>query len=105
MIQSKDEHANVAFLDGAMTIWETIQCVDANNWEQALQEEYKSLMATRTCKLTPMPNNRNHIGCKWVFCAKTDANGHVVHYKARLVAKDFAQVHGIDFHEAFAPMA
>ena len=30
---------------------------------------------------------------------------HVVRYKARLVAKSFAQVHKVDFHETFAPAA
>ena len=43
--QSEDEHANVALLDGPSTICEAMQCEDANKWEQAMDEDYKSLMA------------------------------------------------------------
>ena len=70
-----------------------------------MQEEYKSLMANGMWELTPMPNNPNFIGCKWLFHTKRDATGHVVHYKALLVTKGFAQVQRVDFHETFAFMA
>ena len=40
-----------------------------------------------------------------MFRAKRDATGHGVHYKAQLVAKGFAQVHRVGFHETFAPVA
>ena len=81
LTQNDEEHANVAFLDGPLTIREAMQCVDANKWEQAMQEEYKSLMANGTWELTLVPHNRTPIGCKWVFRAKRDATGHVVRYK------------------------
>ena len=68
-----------------------------------MQDKYKSLMANDTLELTLVPHNRSPIGCKWLFRPKRDATEHVVRYKARLVAKSFAQVHGVDFHETFAP--
>ena len=92
----------MALLDGPLTIREAIQCVDANDWEQAMQEEYKSLMANGTWDFTPLLYNRHAIGCKWMFRAKRDATGHVVPNKARLVTKDFAQLHTVNFHETFA---
>jgi hypothetical protein len=70
-----------------------------------MQEEYDSLIANGTWQLTPIPKDRNPIGCKWVFRTKRDVSGNVVRHKARLVAKGFAQVHGVDFHETFAPVA
>ena len=45
------------------------------------------------------------VACKWVFTMKFRANGTLERYKTRLVAKGYAQTHGIDYHEAFAPMA
>ena len=45
------------------------------------------------------------VACKWVFTTKFRANGTLERYKTRLVAKGYAQTHGIDYHEAFAPMA
>ena len=68
-------------------------------------EEYKSLMANGTWELTPIPKNRTPIDCKWVFRAKRDATGHVVHYKARLVAEGFLQIEGVDFYKTFALVA
>ena len=45
------------------------------------------------------------IKCKWVFRMKKDANGVVVHFKVRLVAKGCLQVEGVDFGKIFAPVA
>jgi transposase InsO family protein len=103
--QVEDEHANVALSDGPLTIREAMQGEDAVKWERAMQEEYDSLIANGTWQLTPIPKDRNPIGCKWVFRTKRDVSGIVVRHKARLVAKGFAQVHGVDFHETFAPVA
>ena len=75
MTQNDEEHANVALLNGPLTIREAMQCEDANKWEQGMQEEYKSLMANGTWELTPVPHNCSPFGCKWVFCAKRDVIG------------------------------
>jgi hypothetical protein len=45
------------------------------------------------------------IGTKWVFRNKLNEDGQVTKNKARLVCKGYAQVEGIDFEEAFVPMA
>lgn len=39
-----------------------------------------------------------------MFKAKTDQNGHVVRYKARLVKKGYAQRKGVDFDEVYSPV-
>jgi hypothetical protein len=44
------------------------------------------------------------ISCKWVFKKKTDKDGNIHIYKARLLAKDFNQIHGIDYDETFSPV-
>ena len=39
------------------------------------------------------------VGCKWVFRINYRSNGDIEQYKAHLVAKEFAQKHGIDYGE------
>ena len=99
------EHANVVMHDEPHTMSEAMQLGDAKKWELAMQHEYDSLMANGTWELTPLPKNRQSVGCKWMFGMERDATGNVVRYKARLVAKDYSQVAGMDFNETFAPVA
>jgi hypothetical protein len=45
------------------------------------------------------------VGTKWVFRNKQDEHGVVTRNKARLMAKGYAQVTGLDFEETFALVA
>ena len=42
--------------------------------------------------LVGLPNDHRTIENKWIFKKKTDADGNVTIYKARLVSKGFRQV-------------
>ena len=74
-------------------------------WEKAIHNELVVLKAARTWELIDAPPGANIISSKWVFRAKKDAAGKVVHYKARLVAQGFSQVPGVDYFDTFAPVA
>jgi len=50
------------------------------------------------------PVGHTTIGCKWVFRIKYKSNGEVEKFKAQLVAKGFAQKHGIDYDKTFSPV-
>ena len=52
-----------------------------------------------------MPHDRQAIENKWIFKKKTNADGNVTIYKARLVSKGYRQVQGIDNDENFSPVA
>ncbi|KAJ3503727.1 hypothetical protein NLJ89_g8305 [Agrocybe chaxingu] len=74
-------------------------------WEEAIQKELESLQKAGTWKVVERPPGKNIVGCKWVFRIKKDAFGRIEKYKARLVARGFTQVYGVDYTETFAPVA
>jgi hypothetical protein len=45
------------------------------------------------------------VGTKWVFRNKQDEHGVVTKNKARLIAKGYSQVKGLEFDETYAPIA
>ena len=50
------------------------------------------------------PRGKSAIDCKWVYKIKTKSNGTIEQYKARLVAKRYAQEYEIDYEETFTPV-
>jgi hypothetical protein len=74
------------------------------DWVLAMQEELNNFKRNEVWSLVPRPK-QNVVGTKWVFCNKQDEHGVVTRNKARLTAKGYAQVTGLDFEETFAPVA
>jgi hypothetical protein len=72
-------------------------------WREAIEREIRELKANGTWKKVDCPNGSNLISTKWVFTIKYTPEGAVDRYKARLVARGFSQVQGIDYNETFAP--
>lgn len=75
------------------------------SWRKAMLEEMQSIEDNHTWSLADLPHGRRAIGLKWVFKVKRDERGAVAKHKARLVVKGYAQRHGIDYDEVFAPVA
>ncbi|GJZ04493.1 retrotransposon protein, putative, ty1-copia subclass [Tanacetum coccineum] len=55
--------------------------------------------------LVELPPNGKTVGSKWLFKKKTNMDGAVHTYKARLVVKGYTQTPGIDYEETFSPVA
>src|SRR5579871_252007 len=73
-------------------------------WEEAIQYEYKSLIDNQTWKLVLLPEGRPIVGYKWIFRYKLGADGTIQRFRARLVAKGFTQIYGVDYNETFVPV-
>lgn len=58
-----------------------------------------------TWELKNLPKGKKTIGVKWVHKIKLKENGEVDKYKPCLMAKGYKQEFGIDYKEAFAPIA
>eukprot|EP00253_Pinus_taeda_P030269 PITA_30269 len=70
-----------------------------------MDEELEQIEKNETWDLVPRPKEKNVIGTKWVFKNKLNENGEVIRNKARIVCKGYAQQEGIEFEEAFDPVA
>jgi hypothetical protein len=82
---------------------EAVNSPHAEDWKNAMQAEYDSLMDNDTWTLVDKPEDKQVLPGKWVYRVKYGANGQVDKLKARYVAKGFAQVEGLDFFETYAP--
>lgn len=86
------------------TVRDALASPDSKHWKRAMEEEYHSLLENDTWELVNAPADRKPINSKWVFKVKRDSNGNIIRHKARLVVKGYAQQHGIDYDETYAPV-
>ena len=71
-----------------------------NGWINAMKDEIKALEDRDIWELVNCPNNRKPVKCRWVYAVKSDGRK-----RARLVAKGFSQIPGIDYDDTFSPVA
>ena len=71
-------------------------------WIKAMQNEIQSNIDKKVWTLTELPAGHRALTSKWVYRTKDLPDGTQVE-KARIVARGFEQVQGVDFHEIFAP--
>ena len=74
------------------------------NWLDAMKKEVDSLHDNSVWELVELPADRKAVGSKWVFKMKTNADGSIERFKARLVAQGFSQQEGLDYDETFSPV-
>eukprot|EP00253_Pinus_taeda_P028323 PITA_28323 len=91
--------------DEPRTVKEAVDSEDGKLWKEAMVDEMASLHKNEAWDLVDLSAGRKPIGSKWVFKKKTNAEGKVEKYKARLVEKGYSQVPGIDFGDIFSPVA
>ena len=87
-----------------VNIQEALSGTEAISWREAMASEYQSLMENGTWQLVPQPPDRKLVSCKWLLRKKFNADGSISRYKARLVARGFSQVPGMDYNETFSPV-
>lgn len=109
----KGAHMIFAALSGAAVLEsetpasyrEAMASSDKQKWRTAAQSEFDGCVAQDTWDLvrrSDLPSDANILPVKWVFKIKTDENGVVTKYKARITPKGFKQKQGIDVFETYA---
>jgi len=80
---------------------ESLQC---NEWKITMEDELRSLESRDTWEIINKVEHVKCIGSKWVYKVKTDPNGKIIKYKARLVAQGYNQEKDIDYFKSYAPV-
>ena len=78
-----------AELTGPTTVKDALSSPDKAKWMSAMEKEIEFLQKNDVWELVDLPNGRKAVRSKWVFEIKTDAEGSVERFKARLVAQGF----------------
>lgn len=91
--------------DSPETYKEAVDGKDSSNWKKAMDNEMDSLKENQTWELTDLPVGARVIPCKWVYRLKTNPDGSINKYKARLVVKGFSQRQGTEYSETYSPVA
>nr|GEW22132.1 hypothetical protein [Tanacetum cinerariifolium] len=81
------------------------EVVESSSYNGAMQEELHQFDRLQVRELIDKPFGKSVIRLKWLWKNKKDEDQTVIHNKALLVAKGYAQEEGIDFEESFAPVA
>lgn len=79
--------------------------IEANKnskWCAAMAEEFSTLQQPGTLSLISLLPHIIVVGCKWVFQIKYNPDGSISCYEARLVAKGYHRVKGVDFEDTFS---
>ena len=76
-------------MDDPATYEEAMMSLDSNKWLEAMKSEMESMYENQVWTLVDLPHDRKAVENKWIFKRKTDADGNVTIYKARLVTKGF----------------
>ena len=82
--------------------WWDPDLISREKWREAIHLEFKKMLdmgVWRHEKGNDHPNNRRLVGCRWVYKVKRN---HL--YRARLLAKGFIQIAGVDFTDNYSPV-
>ena len=73
-------------------------------WIAAVGMEIESIQKNHTWDYVELSERKDAITAKWVYRTKKDSSGNIQKLKARVVARGFEQVLGVDFYDTFAPV-
>ena len=74
---------------------ETMMSPDSAKWLEAMKSEMGSMYENKVWTLIDLPDDRRAIENKWIFKRKTNTDGSVNIYKARMLQKVFDKFKGL----------
>ena len=84
---------------------QAVKSPQAKEWLEAEAKEIQSLWDVGAWAWEKLPWGRKPIHSKWAYALKTNADGIVERFKARICARGDMTEQGIDYQETFSPVA
>jgi hypothetical protein len=81
------------------------EAIQRKEWENAMTEEYQSIMKNEVWEIVPRSKNKDGVSYKWLFKIKHVANESIEKYNEIFVARGFSQKEGIDYEDTFTLVA
>ena len=85
------------------SVQEALQGPHREKWQQAMNREMEILRENGVYELVDRPKGKKMVKSKWVLRVKTNEKGEIEKHKARVVAKGYSQVEGVDYDQTFSP--
>ena len=114
LIYPADRHNHVPPLNGMVIVMlveqdepatykEAMEGPESEKWLEAMKSEIGSMYDNQVWTMVDIPEGRKAVENKWIFNKKTDADGNVTVYKARIVAKGSDKFKGLTTMKPFHP--
>jgi hypothetical protein len=90
--------------DDPKTYHQAVTAFDSENWESAISNELGNMDRLNVWSVVDVSGQDiRPLTTTWVFKKKTDQDGNLTKYKARLCVRGFHQREGIDYQDVFSP--
>ena len=99
------ETRTVCGLKEPKTFRQAMKSKQKSEWLKAITYEFNKLHQHGVLSVVDTPKDVNIVTSKWVFKIKRNSDGTIKQFRARLVARGFTQIHGVDFWQTFSPVA
>jgi len=96
------ETSGLCQMDNANVEWENS---NDEEWQEAIKNEIKAHLKNDTWTIIDKKKDSNVIGYKMILKNKYNAKGEIERKKARLVARGFSQIPGLEYKETYSPVA
>lgn len=84
---------------------EALSGENAPHWHEAIRRELEGIQDMGVLKIVDRPPGARLIDSRLLLKIKTDSDGLPRLYKARMVARGFSQIKGLEYDESFSPVA